>query len=96
MTLNVKPLIWMNYLVGGTLFGMGMVFAGGCVSGCLFKAATGNINSIVALVMIPTGVALVEHGPFSAFNAWMKTFVVKMIQSGQSRLLMKFMDWLNP
>lgn len=82
VTLNVKPLTWMNALVGGTIFGSGMVLAGGCVSGCLYKAATGNLNSIVALMMIPTGVALVEKGPLADFNGWMKTFVVKMSDGG--------------
>ena len=55
VTLNPKPLIYWNYLVGGALFGAGIVLAGGCVSGCLYKAATGNLNSIVALLTIPSG-----------------------------------------
>jgi uncharacterized membrane protein YedE/YeeE len=63
VTLNPKPLIWVNYLVGGVLFGVGMVLAGGCVSGCLYKAGSGNLNSIAALLAIPVGIALVEYGP---------------------------------
>ena len=31
--LNPKPLLWTSYLVGGIIFGVGMVLAGGCVSG---------------------------------------------------------------
>jgi uncharacterized membrane protein YedE/YeeE len=63
VVLNPKPFLYWNYLVGGILFGVGMVLAGGCVSGCLYKAATGNLNSILALLMIPAGVMLVEFGP---------------------------------
>lgn len=63
ITLNVKPMYWLNYIVGGVLFGGGMVLAGGCVSGCLYKAATGNLNSIAALLAMPFGMALVEYGP---------------------------------
>ena len=59
--LNPKPLIWANYVVGGIFFGVGMVLAGGCVSGCLFKAGSGNLNSIVALLGIALGVSFVEH-----------------------------------
>ena len=36
--LNPKPLLYLNLLVGGLVFGVGIVLAGGCVSGCLYKA----------------------------------------------------------
>ena len=65
ITLNPKPFQWANILIGGILFGVGMVLAGGCISGTLFKAGIGHINSIVALVGIPIGIALVEYGPLS-------------------------------
>jgi len=63
VSLNVKPMLWLNYLFGGLLFGIGMVLAGGCVSGCLYKAATGNLNSIAALLAMPFGISMVEYGP---------------------------------
>ena len=72
VTLNPKPLFYWNYLVGVLLFGAGMVLAGGCVSGCLYKAATGNLNSIVALLTIPIGIALVEYGPLHDWFAGIK------------------------
>jgi len=65
--LNPKPLIWASALVGGAVFGVGMVLAGGCVSGCLYKGATGNLNSLVALLAMPLGIGLVEYGPL---NGW--------------------------
>jgi len=75
--LNPKPFLWQNYLVGGTIFGIGTVLAGGCVSGCLFKAATGNLNSMAALVGIPIGIALVEFGPLRDLHAGMKNHVIQ-------------------
>jgi len=80
--LNPKPLLWLNYIVGGLLFGVGIVLAGGCVSGCLFKSASGNINSMAGLVGIPLGIALVEHGPLQGFQAYMKHFVLKSETGG--------------
>lgn len=76
VVLNPKPFLYWNYLVGGILFGVGMVFAGGCVSGCLYKAATGNLNSIVGLLMIPVGVMLVEFGPLHTLHQTMRTYVL--------------------
>ncbi len=66
--LNPKPLMWAGAVVGGVVFGVGMVLAGGCVSGCLYKGATGNLNSIVALLAMPAGIGLVEYGPL---NGWL-------------------------
>jgi uncharacterized membrane protein YedE/YeeE len=71
-----KPMLWLNYLAGGVLFGAGTVFAGGCVSGCLFKAGAGNLNSMAALAGMPLGIGLVEYGPLNGFHRWMMTHVI--------------------
>ena len=80
--LPAKPLVYLNYIIGGVLFGTGIVLAGGCVSGCLFKAGAGNINSMAGLIGIPLGVALVEHGYLSDFQKYMKGFVIKSQDGG--------------
>ncbi len=67
--LNPKPFMWASAVVGGVVFGAGMVLAGGCVSGCLYKGATGNLNSIVALLTMPVGIGLVEYGPLKSWLA---------------------------
>ncbi len=74
--LNPKPLLYLNYIIGGVIFGVGMVLAGGCISGCLYKGAAGNLNSIVALLAVPVGVMLVEFGPLNGFHLWMKKHVI--------------------
>ena len=76
VTPNPKPLMWMSYIIGGLIFGVGMVFAGGCISGVLYKGGTGNINSIMALMGVPFGVAAVELGPLHGFHEFMKSYVV--------------------
>ena len=45
----VKPAGWSN-IVGGIIFGAGMVIAGGCASGSLWKAAEGHVKLWVALL----------------------------------------------
>jgi len=72
--LNPKPFLWASLLVGGLLFGVGMVLTGGCVSGTLYKAGIGHINSIVALLGIPVGIAMVEYGPLNGLHLYLKTF----------------------
>lgn len=84
--LNPKPFIWLNYVIGGAIFGVGTVLAGGCVSGTLFKAGIGHINSIIALLSIALGVALVEHGPLAGVYAHAKQFVIKANDGGSVTL----------
>jgi uncharacterized membrane protein YedE/YeeE len=87
ISLNPKPLIWANYLVGGVLFGIGMVLAGGCVSGSLFKAGQGNLNSMAALVAIPIGIAAVEYGPTRSLSAYLKSSVIPNSEGGAVTLV---------
>ena len=75
--MNPKPMLWLAMGAGGLVFGVGTVLAGGCVSGCLYKAGTGNVNSMAALAAIPVGVAIVEAGPLSGLNRWLNAQVVK-------------------
>jgi len=77
INVNPKPFMWLSSIIGGLIFGIGMVFAGGCISGVLYKSGTGNINSIMALMGVPFGVAAVELGPLNDAHLWMKSFIVK-------------------
>jgi uncharacterized membrane protein YedE/YeeE len=80
--LNPKPFLYLNLLIGGITFGVGMVLAGGCVSGCLYKAGSGNLNSIVALAGIPIGIMMVEFGPLRTLHGSMKRFVLQTADGG--------------
>jgi len=44
--------------LGGMLFGIGMVLAGGCVVGSLYKTGTGSVPSLVALAGLVAGSAI--------------------------------------
>ncbi len=48
-------------LAGGLLFGMGMVIAGGCTSGSLYRIGEGYLASWVSLAGILAGLVLVSH-----------------------------------
>jgi len=43
---------WLGNVVGGLLFGIGMVFAGGCVSRNLVRAGAGDLRSLLVLVVV--------------------------------------------
>ncbi|MCS4541113.1 MAG: YeeE/YedE thiosulfate transporter family protein [Euryarchaeota archaeon] len=48
--LNVSPVGWIN-VMGGILFGFGMVIAGACGSGMLWRTAEGHLKLVIALVV---------------------------------------------
>jgi hypothetical protein len=82
VVLKPKPLLWASWIVGGVVFGAGTVLAGGCISGCLYKAGAGNLNSMAAIVGMPFGIAVVEHGALSRTHVWLKSHVIKAADGG--------------
>jgi uncharacterized membrane protein YedE/YeeE len=61
--------------VGGLLFGVGMVFAGGCISGSLFKATEGRWPSILAVLGIFSGMA-------AAMSSWGRQIIANAANIG--------------
>lgn len=47
-----KRLLWLSALVGGCLFGMGMVLASGCGSKTLVRMGSGNLKSLVVFLVM--------------------------------------------
>ena len=44
------PFTWLSYIVGGLVFGVGIVYAGGCASRILVRAAEGDLGSLVSVM----------------------------------------------
>jgi uncharacterized membrane protein YedE/YeeE len=59
---NPKPMRLLSAVIGGIAFGVGMVLAGGCVTGTLYKAGEGRLTSMLALVSLGIGSVLVDQG----------------------------------
>ncbi len=58
--------VGLSAIVGGLLFGFGMVLAGGCVSGSLYRVAEGYIGSWVSTAGIVIGLGLLSQ----TWNIW--------------------------
>ena len=59
---NPNPMRLLSAVVGGLVFGTGMVLAGGCISGTLYKAGEGRLTSMLALASLGVGSAMVNGG----------------------------------
>lgn len=62
---HVLP-VGLSTLIAGTLFGIGMVLAGGCVSGSLYRMGEGYIASWVAILGVMIGLFLLNN----TWNWW--------------------------
>lgn len=60
---------WASYLVGGLLFGYGMVLAAGCPQRSLVKAGSGNLRAVVTLIVAGIAAQMTLRGVFSEARA---------------------------
>jgi uncharacterized protein len=56
----VFPSFWFGALLGGVVFGIGMVIAGGCGAGSIWRAGEGHIKLCVAVVFFAIGAAMMR------------------------------------
>ena len=69
--LNIEPAKNFEFLavtVGSFIFGIGIIYAGGCATGTWYRAAEGLIGSWVALVMYMLLSAMMRTGPLGDVN----------------------------
>jgi hypothetical protein len=61
-------------IVGGFVFGLGIILAGGCASGTWYRSGEGLVGSWIALVMYAVSAAAMKYGVLADFDAWMKSW----------------------
>ncbi|MBY0122079.1 YeeE/YedE family protein [Bacillus sp. S/N-304-OC-R1] len=64
---------WLATIVGAFVFGIGIVFAGGCATGTWYRAGEGLIGSWIALFGYMVMSAVMKSGPLASFNQSLKT-----------------------
>lgn len=62
IVLETGPFPWLGTIVGGLIFGVGMVLAGGCATGTWYRAGEGLIGSWIALFGYMVGAAVTKFG----------------------------------
>ncbi len=59
---QVAPFFWPAMILGGFVFGLGMVLAGGCASGTYYRCGRGMVGSMGAMIGFVIGTAVVDGG----------------------------------
>ncbi|PID56109.1 transporter [candidate division KSB3 bacterium] len=91
---SVNP-VGLHTALGGFLFGIGMVIAGGCASGTLMRVGEGFAMNMIALVFFVVGsIWALNHFPLWSkvlyFNAQHKFFLPKIVGSWGIALVLHF------
>lgn len=64
-----SSLDWFGHIAGGLLFGFGMVFAGGCASRNLVRAGSGDLRSLMVLIVVGMFAYMTIGGIFGPIRA---------------------------
>lgn len=68
-TFHPHPMGW-HIIIGGAIFGFGIVFTGGCASGSLYKSGEGNLGSMLVVLSISFTQAL-----YVSLGGWLNKLV---------------------
>jgi uncharacterized protein len=68
----VRPFRWLANIVGGLLFGVGMVLSGGCSGSTWYRVGEGAIGAWVILLGFAIGATTASVGALSGVRAWLQ------------------------
>ncbi|MHB8793057.1 MAG: YeeE/YedE thiosulfate transporter family protein [Thermoleophilia bacterium] len=78
--------IGLHGLIGGLLFGLGMVFAGGCATGSLYKTGEGNMISLTVLLSLSFAQAIFA---VTVFDDIYQRFIESLPKTSMVQLMSK-------
>jgi len=81
-------------ILGGFLFGTGIVLAGGCASGITYRVGEGQVSSIIAIIGFFFGIVLTTNGLLNPVYMFLKGFTFKI--SGNSNLALWYLFGSGP
>jgi uncharacterized membrane protein YedE/YeeE len=75
---------WPRYLIGGAMFGVGMVLASGCGNKTMVRVGSGNLKSLTVLLIGMAASYLMLWSPLfeKAFLPWLQPATINLAQYG--------------
>lgn len=67
---------WLANILGGFIFGIGMVLAGGCAASTWYKTGEGLVGSWMAALGFMIGASAVKTGALAAAAAYLRSFII--------------------
>lgn len=80
--------------IGGFIFGLGTVFAGGCAGGICYRIGEGSVKSFLAFLGFAAGIGVISIGPLSGIIMDLRNSTTWLINSQVPTLEMIFPRWV--
>ncbi len=77
--ISPTPFFWGANLVGGFIFGIGMVLAGGCASGITYRVGEGMVGALSALIGLSAGATLTAMSFLKPIKDYLQTSTKIMV-----------------
>lgn len=74
------------HILGGFLFGLGIVLAGGCASGIVYRLGEGQVSALIAIIGFFFGVVITTEGLLSPVHLYLKSLNVEIFGKGNPAL----------
>lgn len=87
VTLNPKPLFWGANIIGGFVFGIGMVLAGGCASGITYRVGEGMVGAMSAIVGFGLAGLMTAGGVLKPIKDYLQSSTKVLTPDGKSLTL---------
>jgi hypothetical protein len=78
----LRPLRWLSNIVGGVLFGVGMILAGGCSGSTWYRVGEGEAGSLVVLVGFAIGATTAGIGVLAPIRTLLQKPVLSLEDGG--------------
>ena len=75
--------MWLSYILGGFLFGVGMTLGSGCGSKTLIRIGSGSLKSVVVFVFLGIAAYMTLRGLFGAFRVNVLEQATVVLAGGQ-------------
>ncbi|WP_041083075.1 YeeE/YedE family protein [Thermotoga profunda] len=83
ISLAPKPLNWIANIIGGYIFGIGMVLAGGCASGVTYRSGEGMTTAWFAAIFYGLTAYATNSGIFSGWTKWVNKYNITVQNTNQ-------------
>ena len=78
----LRPLRWVSNIVGGALFGVGMILSGGCAGGTWYRVGEGAAGALVVLVGFAIGATTAGIGVLAPVRTMLQKPVISLADGG--------------
>jgi uncharacterized protein len=77
---------WFGHLSGGVIFGIGMVYAGGCTSRNLVRLGGGDLRALVVLMVVGISAYVTISGVLAVPRVWLEEHTAIALSAGSQSL----------